>query len=148
MQVSKMNTPPKPMPSVLVVDDEPIHLDIVGMHLTQLGVNQISVARNGRKALRLLSLPGRQPDLILLDLYMPEMDGIEFLEELSKLSFAGSIVLFSGVNIDMLDMARCIAQDLKLNLIGAAEKPVSIELLADLLARVPRPHDGGVVRPS
>jgi signal transduction histidine kinase/AraC-like DNA-binding protein len=64
---------------VLVVDDDPGILDMYGRLVEQTGRWAIT-ARNGREALALLEQ--QIPDLILLDLAMPEMDGFALLEEL------------------------------------------------------------------
>ncbi len=59
---------------ILVVDDQPANIQIVGAALGKLG-HEIIPASDGPTALRRLAL--RPPDLILLDLLMPEMDGCE-----------------------------------------------------------------------
>jgi DNA-binding response OmpR family regulator len=62
--------------TILVVDDEARLVSLVEMYLAQSGFRVVS-ASNGREA---LSVAERQePDLIILDLMMPEMDGYEFL---------------------------------------------------------------------
>lgn len=62
--------------TVLVVDDEEHLLSVVKAYLIRNGF-QVLTARNGREALSLALK--KSPDLILLDLMMPEMDGLEFL---------------------------------------------------------------------
>jgi len=68
-----MNTPLPPA-RILVVDDQPANIQVVGSALGKLG-HEIIPASDGTTALRRLAL--RTPDLILLDLLMPEMDGCE-----------------------------------------------------------------------
>jgi signal transduction histidine kinase/DNA-binding response OmpR family regulator len=66
---------------VLVVEDDEATQELVQKHLTKEGW-QVVAASNGREALeRLTQGP---PDLVLLDLMMPEMDGFEFLEAFRK----------------------------------------------------------------
>jgi len=62
---------------VMAIDDEP---DFLEMTRERLGdsVDELITAQNGKEALQILE--GKLPDLILLDLMMPEMDGFEFLE--------------------------------------------------------------------
>lgn len=62
--------------SVLVVDDDPDIRGALQLLLTQAGFD-VSLANNGREALR--QVQAARPDLIVLDLMMPEMDGWEFL---------------------------------------------------------------------
>lgn len=64
---------------ILLVDDEPDILEFVGYNLTKEGY-QVSTATNGRDAVRIAL--ETQPHLILLDVMMPEMDGIETCQEI------------------------------------------------------------------
>ena len=64
---------------ILLVDDEPDILEFVGYNLTKEGY-QVSTATNGRDAVRMAL--ETQPHLILLDVMMPEMDGIETCQEI------------------------------------------------------------------
>jgi DNA-binding response OmpR family regulator len=66
---------------VLVVDDDDLTREMLGRMLKKEGW-QLSEAENGRVGLDLLAK--RKPDLIILDLLMPVMDGFEFLEQLQK----------------------------------------------------------------
>ena len=71
---------PKPaMPKILVVDDDPIIRKLMAMVLRR-GGHEVVEAENGAKALQ--STREALPDLIILDLYMPEMDGAAFVRAL------------------------------------------------------------------
>ncbi|MDA8426226.1 MAG: response regulator [Treponema sp.] len=65
----------------LCVDDSATLRKIVSMSLTQIG-HTVSEAENGKLALQALAV--QKPDCIILDINMPEMGGIEFLEERAK----------------------------------------------------------------
>ena len=62
---------------VLVVDDDEVNRDILGRNLERLG-HRLLMAADGRQALA--TLESEKVDLVLLDLMMPEMDGVEVLE--------------------------------------------------------------------
>jgi two-component system alkaline phosphatase synthesis response regulator PhoP len=64
---------------ILLVDDEPDILEIVSYNLSQIGY-QIYIAENGKKAIK--AALEHQPHLIILDVMMPVMDGIEACEKL------------------------------------------------------------------
>ncbi len=67
---------------ILLVDDEPDILEIVGYNLTAEGY-QVLTASNGVEALKVAKK--QKPHLIVLDVMMPEMDGIEACEQLRKI---------------------------------------------------------------
>jgi PAS domain S-box-containing protein len=67
--------------SVLIVDDTPANIDILG-HIMGRGKLSISIAPNGEKALEIIKK--NKPDLILLDVMMPGIDGYEVCERLKK----------------------------------------------------------------
>jgi two-component system sensor histidine kinase/response regulator len=66
---------------IMVVDDQPVNIQIVASVLGEMG-HEIVPARDGATALKRLAL--RPPDLILLDLLMPEMDGCEVCRRLQE----------------------------------------------------------------
>jgi len=65
---------------VLIVDDTPENLDILMAALGQKYA--VVAAKNGARALKFASDPDKQPDIILLDVMMPEMDGYEVCQRL------------------------------------------------------------------
>ncbi len=67
-------------PTLLVIDDDPGTQELVSRVLAKEGW-QLSFAENGKAALNALQ-SDLQPDMILLDLQMPVMDGFDFLEAL------------------------------------------------------------------
>jgi len=129
-------TAPNPMPTVLVVDDDGFQRDLICDMLNQLGVTVVHQAGNGREALTVLDeLDERHqtPDFLICDIYMPDMDGIEFVAELARLDYPGGVILQSGVNPETLQLARDIAQGDGIRLVGAFIKPVQPEALARAL---------------
>ncbi|GAA3774471.1 response regulator transcription factor [Corallibacter vietnamensis] len=67
---------------ILLVDDEPDILEIVGYNLSAEGY-QVSTAENGVEAVK--KAKKEKPQLIILDVMMPEMDGIEACEQIRKI---------------------------------------------------------------
>jgi CheY-like chemotaxis protein len=67
--------------SILIVDDEPHVLRVTELSLRRGGYD-IIIGRNGREALELARL--RQPELIVMDVLMPEMDGLTALQHLKN----------------------------------------------------------------
>jgi len=72
----------KPSYNILLIDDDQFLLDMYSLKFTNHG-HKITVAYNGEDALRTLR-EGMTPDIILCDMVMPKMNGVEFLTELRK----------------------------------------------------------------
>lgn len=68
---------------VLIVEDSPLVRKMYGLALSPRE-HELTTAEDGRRALELLSDPAHGFDLILLDLRMPDMDGVAFLRELRR----------------------------------------------------------------
>ena len=66
--------------TILVVDDEKDIVDLLSYNLSKEGFNVIT-ARNGKEALQKVT---QKPDLIILDIMMPEMNGLQVIQELRK----------------------------------------------------------------
>jgi two-component system response regulator AtoC len=82
--------------TILVIDDEPGMLRYMRT-LLELDSYQVQTASGGAEALRILEA-GLQPDLVFLDLLMPEMDGLETLDQLRQLRPNLKIVMLSCVS--------------------------------------------------
>ena len=77
---------------VLLVDDEPDILDFISYNMKKEGF-QVLTATNGQEAIGIAQ--AEVPELIILDVMMPEMDGIETCEEIKKIpALKNSIVAF------------------------------------------------------
>ena len=77
------------MPKILIVDDEPDIVEMLKDYFELKGYDTLS-ARNGKEALLQVS---KQPDLIILDVNMPKMDGIELCKQIRD--FVSCPILFS-----------------------------------------------------
>lgn len=120
---------------ILAVDDEPFTLLLLGRVLANLGFASVTTCDSGRRAIEILDGPGAAVDLILLDLNMPEMDGIEFVRKLVERRYGGGIVLLSGEDEATLQAAEKLIQAHHLRAIGHLQKPVSPMELGALLAQ-------------
>lgn len=110
--------------SVLVIDDDEFSQAMFRKALGQLGVTDIHVATDGFDGLRVLNSLPRIPDFLICDVFMPDMDGIEFIGALAKLPYEGGLILVSGGNASMLEIANEIAEMSELKVLGAFTKPV------------------------
>ncbi|RFA26588.1 hypothetical protein CAI21_16625 [Alkalilimnicola ehrlichii] len=118
----------------LVVDDDPFMQELVKLTLERLGLADVQTAGDGREALDKIN-QGNPFDLVLCDLHMPGMDGIELLRHLSDFEFGGGLILFSGTDERILRAAVSLARARFLNVLGSIHKPVTLNALASLIFR-------------
>lgn len=78
---------------ILIVDDEPFNMNILGQELTDRGF-AIETASNGRGALK--KVETSRPDLILLDYMMPDLSGLEVLKELRKRGIDTPVIMITA----------------------------------------------------
>ena len=119
--------------NILVVDDEVFILTLSVRILNNLGCNNIETADNGATALDIINKSDKAFDIIICDLNMPEMDGIEFMRHASSKEFTGGMILLSGEDERMLETARDLAKAHKLNILGVISKPLKPDNIKDLL---------------
>ena len=75
---------------ILICDDEPLAVERLSRLVTQLGHQVVATAHHGKEALTLVQQ--YEPDVILLDIQMPEMDGLTCAQHLSQLNPMPAIV--------------------------------------------------------
>lgn len=120
---------------ILVVDDDPAARYLAGIALGDASIGEkISYFQNGADALLLIGQSGKAtcPDLIILDMVMPVMDGYEFLEELHKTSR----FLFEPLPIILLSSSSFRFKQLLLpgiEILAYMEKPLEAEKLCSLI---------------
>jgi CheY-like chemotaxis protein len=83
------------MAKVLVIDDEPYALVLIELHLRPRG-HDVLVAGDGWRGLQLYRQ--EHPDVILLDLDMPELDGVTVLKEIRAVDFKQPVIVLTGNN--------------------------------------------------
>lgn len=106
-------------PSVLIVDDEPSILQSLSGLLYDEGFEVIT-ATNGYEALKIID--SESPDLVLLDIWMPGIDGIETLKEIKKNNAFIQVIIISGHGT-----IETAVKATKLGAFDLIEKPLSID---------------------
>jgi EAL domain-containing protein (putative c-di-GMP-specific phosphodiesterase class I) len=124
---------------VLAVDDETDFLELIQQIGEGVGCDVIT-AHSAQEFRDQLSR--RQPSLILLDLQMPGMDGIEALRYIARQGIRSGILLASGMDQRVLASARQLGDSLGLRMLGALQKPAMLEEIESLLARYLEPGAG------
>ncbi len=112
------------MARILVIDDAPDLALVLRMQLERAG-HEVITADNGRRGLR--TFYERRPDLVVLDVRMPELDGWETLERLRDLSEV-PVLMHTGTTPDSEHLAR-----LRPALDGFIQKPARAPELTTLV---------------
>lgn len=116
------------MQHILIVDDDLAVLSLFQQFLESSGYS-VAVAPDGKKGLQMLRQ--RQPDLIITDIMMPEMDGLELLMDIRKHHSEIPVIAISGGM--KIQPGNFLPQAAKFGARRIFQKPVS---LADLLQAV------------
>ncbi len=106
-------------PSLLIVDDEPSILQSLGGLLSDEGF-AVTTAVNGYQALKIIE--DESPDLVLLDIWMPGIDGIETLKEIKKENPNIQVIIITGHGT-----IETAVKATKLGAYDLIEKPLSID---------------------
>jgi EAL domain-containing protein (putative c-di-GMP-specific phosphodiesterase class I)/ActR/RegA family two-component response regulator len=134
--------------SILIVEDHPFqHLYLQNL-FSELGDFDLACARDGEEALDCLKQ--RDFDLVLTDLLMPGMDGVQFIQGLAAQRSRPALAIMSAASRRMLMGASLVASNLQVKVIGLISKPVNaaalrclIDQLQALRQTVPAaPHPG------
>lgn len=120
--------------NILLIEDDTIEVMKFNRVITKLGLNhKIIEANNGDEAINILKVKEIIPDIIILDLNMPKLNGLEFLEILKKdetLKYIPAIILSTSSNHK--DMLECY----KMGIAGYLLKPLKYEEYVDRILKL------------
>ena len=119
--------------TILIVDDDFIMHRLTKLMLNDLGIRKVHSALSGPQGLEIIGNQQQVIDVVICDLNMPEMDGVEFTRHLAKRKYAGSLILTSGEDIRILKTVEKLAIEHDLQVLGVMEKPVALTKLIQLL---------------
>lgn len=122
--------------SILIVEDQPFQFMYLQHLFNELGSYQLEVAHNGEEALKCIKR--RHFDLVLTDLLMPGMDGVQFIQGLATQHSKPALAIMSASSRRMLMGASLVARNLGVTVIGLISKPVNLAALSNLTAQLKR----------
>jgi EAL domain-containing protein (putative c-di-GMP-specific phosphodiesterase class I)/CheY-like chemotaxis protein len=124
----------------LVVEDQGFQRWAVGQLLERMGAANVFFADDGTTALELYRTLDPPVDVIVTDLNMPQMDGMEFIRHVGESGRTVSLILTSDLNAALIASVAAMAKAYGLSLIGTIQKPVTAAKLAAALGRYTPPR--------
>lgn len=121
------------LPRLLLIDDEPALAAFVAKAADICGFEPIIAEQDEEFRNQFRS---QRPRMVVLDLGMPGMDGVELIRFLADESFKEPVLIISGFDRRVLDSAFRLGTTLGLQMVGPLEKPARLEQLEEILNRV------------
>jgi len=128
----------------LVVEDQGFQLWIIGKMLEDLGARYVFTAADGASALQVLSEREPAVDIVITDVDMPGMDGMEFMRHLAAGDDAPALIVASALDARLLGGIETMARAYNLRVLGVIAKPVTAKKLEALIAK----YDAKPQRPA
>ncbi len=119
---------------VLIIDDSALHRQVAADICADIGFKSIRHAANGDEGLSMI----RQqiPHLVLLDLEMPKVDGVQVMQQLAAENLQPHIIVTSGKDYLLISTVELMGRSLGLPVLGGLKKPLKTAELQDLLQRL------------
>ena len=121
---------------VLLVDDDVFMLQLLKEMLQKLGIHNIFTATDGKAALTIMDGANLPMQLLICDLNMPGMDGIEFFRHLAARRFPGWLIISSGSDTRLLKTVGNLLEAHHLRILDILHKPLKQSQLLNALIKV------------
>jgi len=121
-----------PQPRLLLIDDEPALAEYLANAARSSGFEPVITERYSQFREAFIA---HRPEMVALDLGMP-VDGVELTRFLAEQNYRGPVLIVSGFDRRVLESAFRLGEALGLNMAGPVEKPVRIDVLEELLAKL------------
>lgn len=118
----------------MVLEDHAFQRRTIGRMLRSMGAEVVE-ASDGRQALDLINSAENVPDVVVCDLNMPGMDGMEFIRHLGEGKRAISVIICSAQDQALLSSVDKMTRAYGVRVLGVIPKPITNSALSDLIAR-------------
>jgi len=119
--------------SFLVVDDQAFQRNVVVQLLEERKAKGVIACSNAREALQILRSLPNAVDVVITDLQLPGMDGLELIRNIGAGHYAPSIIIESMVHRAILPCIEAMSLTYGVNVLGMVEKPLTARRLPELL---------------
>ena len=130
---------------VLLVDDDYIMHRVTTVMLNDLGISGVLNAMSGQEALDILNENEGGVDVVICDLNMPGMDGVELIRHMAKKNYSGSVIVTSGEDVRILKTVEKLAIEHDLHVLGVLEKPATPAKISELLDQLDQIRSEGTM---
>lgn len=127
---------PAAIDHILIVDDSKTHRLHADDLCQQLGASRIRQAADGEQGLACMRED--LPQLVLLDLEMPRLDGVQVLQHMAREGINVPVIVTSGKDYMLISSVEMMGRELGLTVLGGLKKPLRQQDLADLIQRLGR----------
>ena len=121
------------LPRLLLIDDEPALAAFVAKAADLCGYEPVIAEQDQQFRDSFLA---SRPQMVVLDLGMPGMDGVELLRFIAEEGFQDPVLIISGFDRRVLESAFRLGEALGLQMVGPLEKPARLEELEEILTKV------------
>lgn len=121
--------------TVLVLEDHAFQRKAAVAQLRNIGIGKILEASDGHEAIHVIAHGPDSVDVVLCDLQMEGMDGVEFIRHMAEGKLAAAVILVSSLEPNLIHSVETMANAHRLNVLGTLEKPIKRDLLASCLSQ-------------
>lgn len=136
----------------LIAEDHDFQRRALVRVLQSLGAKGVHEAMDGHAALKIFQSPAHQVDIIISDLDMPGMDGMEFLRHVGEIGVPVSVILVSALERTLVASVETMTEAYGIDVLGIVEKPITPGKLESLIRRhkvlSPKPDRPGTAGPT
>jgi len=127
--------------TLLVAEDSDFQRETLVAVLGAMGATDVLIAENGKIALDVIAARKASVNVLITDLEMPEMDGLELIRHAGEIGFRGAVMIASALDENMLASAEAMAKAYGINFLGAFRKPLTRKLIEEAMQQygVPEP---------
>lgn len=120
--------------SVLVIDDSSVQRQHVVSLCAGLGIERIYEASHGSEALEVIAALPEPPGLLIIDLEMPGMNGVELIQNLQKRAMRIPVIVASSRESPLINAVETMTQALGMEILAGLQKPLNLMQIASALS--------------